>query len=54
MTLHLKIMYIADGTAHPITDVGKISYTPSIKLSVLHVPSFPINLLSLSALVDHI
>jgi transposase InsO family protein len=48
-------MYIADGTAHPITDVGKISYTPSIKLSsVLHVPSFPVNLLSLSALVDQI
>jgi transposase InsO family protein/uncharacterized membrane protein YgcG len=52
---HPKTIQTADGTAQPITGVGTVSCTPSIKLSsVLHVPSFPVNLLSLSALVDQI
>jgi hypothetical protein len=52
---HPKTIHTADGTAQPIRGVGRVSYIPSIKLSsVLHVPAFPINLLSLSALVDQI
>jgi len=44
----------ADGTHQPIKGVGTVKCSPSIMLSsVLHVPSFPVNLLSLSALVDH-
>jgi len=44
----------ADGTAQPIKGVGTVQCTPSITLSsVLYVPSFPVNLVSLSALVDH-
>ncbi|WVZ82886.1 hypothetical protein U9M48_030094 [Paspalum notatum var. saurae] len=44
----------ADGTAQPIRGVGTVKCTPSITLSsVLYVPSFPVNLVSLSALVDH-
>jgi len=43
----------ADGTHQPIKGVGTVKCSPSIMLSsVLHVPSFPVNLLSLSALVD--
>ena len=43
----------ADGTCQPIKGSGTVKCTPSITLSsVLHVPSFPVNLVSLSALVD--
>jgi hypothetical protein len=43
----------ADGTAQPIRGVGTVKCTPSITLStVLYVPSFPVNLVSISALVD--
>jgi hypothetical protein len=43
----------ADGTSQPIHGVGSIECTPSLHLSsVLHVPSFPVNLLSVSSLVD--
>ena len=50
-----KTIYTADGTAQPITGVGTVTCTQSIKLSsVLHVPAFPVNLVSLSALVDQI
>jgi hypothetical protein len=43
----------ADGTSQPIHGVGSIECTPSLCLSsVLHVPSFPVNLLSVSSLVD--
>ena len=46
---------MADGTCQPIKGIDTINCTPSINLtSVLHVPSFPVNLLSLSALVDQI
>jgi transposase InsO family protein len=42
-----------DGTRQPIKGVGTVKWSPSIMLSsVLHVSSFPVNLLSLSALVD--
>jgi len=45
---------IGDGTTHPVRGVDTTKCIPSIILSfVLYVPSFPINLLSLSALVDH-
>jgi hypothetical protein len=44
----------ADGTAQPIKGAGTVQCTPLINLSsVLYVPSFPVNLVSLSALVDH-
>ena len=50
-----RTIHTADGTAQPITGVGTVSCTPNIKLSsVLHVSAFPVNLLSLSALVDQI
>jgi hypothetical protein len=43
----------ADGTSQPIHGVGSVECTPSLYLSsVLHVPSFPVNLLSVSSLVD--
>ena len=43
----------ADGTSQPIHGVGSIDCTPSLHLaSVLHVPSFPVNLLSVSSLID--
>jgi hypothetical protein len=42
-----------DGTSQPIHGVGSIECTPSLCLSsILHVPSFPVNLLSISSLVD--
>jgi hypothetical protein len=43
-----------DGTAQPIKGVGTVQCTPLITLSlVLCVPSFPVNIVSISALVDH-
>jgi hypothetical protein len=43
----------ADGTSQPIHGVGSIECSPSLCLSsVLHVPSFPVNLLSVSSLID--
>ena len=43
----------ADGTSQPIHGVGSVECTPSLHLSsVLHVFSFPVNLLSVSSLVD--
>ncbi|WVZ50418.1 hypothetical protein U9M48_001671, partial [Paspalum notatum var. saurae] len=43
----------ADGTSQPIRGVGTVKCTPSITLSsVLYVPSFPVNLVSISSLVD--
>ncbi|KAJ1256662.1 hypothetical protein BS78_K339200 [Paspalum vaginatum] len=48
-----ETIQMADGTHQPIKGVGTVKCSPSIMLSsVLHVPSFPVNLLSLSALVD--
>ncbi len=44
----------ADGTSCPVKGEGTVQCTPSITLSsVLYVPSFPVNLISISSLVDH-
>jgi transposase InsO family protein len=51
---HKETIQIADGTAQPIQGMGTVECTPSITLSsVLYVPSFPVSLVSLSSLVDH-
>jgi hypothetical protein len=40
---------------NPISGIGLVRCSPSITLSlVLHVPSFPVNLLSVSSLVDQL
>jgi hypothetical protein len=53
--MHQETIQTADGTAQPIKGTGVVQRTRNIKLSsVLHVPAFPVNLLSLSALVDQI
>ena len=45
----------ADGTFQPIKGIGTVKCTPSITLSsVLYVPSFPVNLVSISSLVDQL
>jgi GAG-pre-integrase domain len=45
----------ADGTSQPISGIGLVRCSPSITLSsVLHVLSFPVNLLSVSSLVDQL
>jgi len=50
---YTETIQTANGTSQPIHGVGSIECTPSLHLSsVLHVPSFPVNLLSVSALVD--
>jgi len=50
---HSEPVQITDGTSRQIHGVGAIKYTPSLSLSsVLHVPSFPINLLSVSSIID--
>ena len=50
---HNETIQTADGTSRPIKVVGMVQCTPSITLtSVFYVPSFPINLISISSLVD--
>jgi hypothetical protein len=50
-----EIIQTADGTPQPIKGVGTVQCTQSIKLSsVLYVPTFPVNLISLSVLVDQL
>lgn len=50
---HSEFVQIADGTSRQIHGVGSIECTPSLSLSsVLHVPSFPVNLLSVSSIID--
>ena len=50
---HSETIQTADGTSQPIHGVGSVECTPSLCISsVLHVPSFPVNLLSVSSLVD--
>jgi GAG-pre-integrase domain len=45
----------ADGTSQPISDIGLVRCSSSITLSsILHVPSFPVNLLSVNFLVDQL
>ena len=54
-SMHQETIQTADGTAQKIEGTGIVQCTRNIKLSsVLHVPAFPVNLLSLSALVDQI
>jgi hypothetical protein len=51
---HKETIQTADGACHPIKGVGVVQCTPSIKLSsVLYFPSFPVNLISISALIDY-
>jgi hypothetical protein len=51
---HKETIQTADGACHPIKGVGVVQCTPSIKLSsVLYVPSFPVNLISISAFIDY-
>ena len=53
MHKHPETIQIADGTFQPIRGTGSIHCTPSITFSsVLHVPSFPVNLLSVSSAID--
>jgi hypothetical protein len=50
---HSETIQIADGTSQPIHGVGSVECTSSINLSsILHVPSFPVNLLSVSSIID--
>ena len=52
---HTGTMQTADGTNQPVIGVGTVKCTPTISLSsVLHVPAFPVNLVSFSALIDQI
>jgi hypothetical protein len=51
--IHSKFAQIADGTSQLIHGVESIECTPSLSLSsILHVPSFPVNLLSVSSITD--
>jgi hypothetical protein len=50
---HKETIQTADGTSRPIKGIGMVQCTPSITLlSILYVPSFPVNLVSISSLVD--
>lgn len=50
---HSETIQTVDGTSQPIRGVGSVGCTPHITLpSVLHVPSFLVNLLSISSIVD--
>lgn len=52
---HKGTIQTADGTKQPVAGVGRVKCTPNISLSsVSHVPVFPLNLASLSALIDQI
>ncbi|WVZ87161.1 hypothetical protein U9M48_033847 [Paspalum notatum var. saurae] len=51
---HKEMIRTANGTSCPVKGVGTVQCTPSITLSsALYVPSFPVNLVSISSLVDH-
>ena len=51
--IHSKCVRTADGTSQQIHGVGSIACTPSINLSfVLHIPSFPVNLIAISSIID--
>jgi hypothetical protein len=50
---HSETIQIVDGTSQPIHGVGSVECIPSISLSsVLHVPSFSVNLFSVSSIID--
>jgi len=51
---HKEMIRTANGTSCLVKGVGTVQCTPSIGLSsVLYVPSFPVNLISISSLFDH-
>jgi len=51
--IHSECVRTADGTSQQIHGVGSIKCTPSLNLSsILHVPSFPVNLISISSIID--
>src|SRR5436190_1701404 len=53
MYKHPETVQTVDGTFQPIRGTGSAHYTPSITLSsILHVPSFPVNLMSVSCAID--
>jgi transposase InsO family protein len=53
--MHKETIQTANGTYQPVKGVGTVKCTPSITLSsVLYAPSFPVSLVSMSALVDDI
>jgi hypothetical protein len=50
---HSESVQIADGTSQQFRGIGSVECTPSLSLSpVLHVPSFPVNLLPVSSIID--
>uniref|UniRef100_A0ACD5ZUN6 Uncharacterized protein n=1 Tax=Avena sativa TaxID=4498 RepID=A0ACD5ZUN6_AVESA len=50
--MHKETIQTTDGTYQPVKGVGMVKCTPSITLfSVLYAPSFPVSLVSTSALV---
>lgn len=50
---HLETIQTADGTSQPIRGVELVRFTPHLTLPfVLHVPAFPVNLLSVGFIVD--
>ena len=52
---HKGTIQTADGSKQPVVGVGTVKCTSNISLSsVLHVPAFPVNLVSFSALIDQI
>ena len=52
---HSVSIQIVDGTSQLIHDVGSLECTPSLSLSsVLHIPSSPVNLLSVSSIIDQL
>jgi hypothetical protein len=49
---HKETIQTTGGTYQPVIEVGTVRCTPSITLpSVLYVPSFPVNLVSMSSLL---
>ena len=50
-----ETVVIADGTSQPIMGTSSVSCTLTLTLSsVLHVPSFPVNLMSVSCIIDQL
>src|SRR3954468_15822415 len=53
--MHPEKVRTADGTSQPIKGTGSVHCTPSFTLSfVLHVPSFSVNLISVSSIIDQL
>ena len=52
---HKGTIQTTDGTKQLVVGIGTVKCTPNISLSsILHVPAFPVNLVSLSAPIDQI